>query len=198
MIEFIPETHTYLVDGVIVPSVTQIIREVSGADYSSVPGAILNAKAYYGTKVHEWLQAYFEGGTLPEISELMKISTDQVPELMKDRNIRSEYTERAVHYSGRMAGTFDLLANMDGWETLIDHKTTAKYDPEYLAWQCGCYKLCIKKTLGITVDQCYCLWLPKGKAVQFIEVKPKTEEEVEELLQSYEANRKYSAKELPY
>lgn len=198
MIEFIPETHTYLVDGVIVPSVTQIIRKVSGADYSAVPGAILNAKADYGTAVHEWLQAYFEGNKLPKISELMKISTDQVPELLKNHKIQSKYTEQVVHYGDRMVGTFDMLANVDGKEALIDHKTTAKYDSDYLEWQCGCYKLCIKETLGIDIEQCYCLWLPKEKRVQLIEVKPKTEVEVKELLNNYEADQKHCAEELPY
>lgn len=198
MIEFIPETHTYLVDGVIVPSVTRIIRTVSGEDYSQVPPSVLDAKADYGTRVHAWLQAYFEKQPLPEITDMMKLSTDQVSELLESHDIETIYAEKAVNYGQRMAGTFDLLAKVDGLMTLIDHKTTAKFDKEYLEWQCGCYALCIMNTFGWEVKQCYCLWLPKGKKGELIRIHPKSAMEVEDLLKKYEANTKHSSAELPF
>ncbi|MEI3508718.1 MAG: hypothetical protein V8R01_06445 [Bacilli bacterium] len=56
MIEFIEEEHIYLIDGVIVPSVTQILNKVFPKKYEGVPDYILNKKASYGTKVHKLIE----------------------------------------------------------------------------------------------------------------------------------------------
>ena len=61
MIEFIPDYHVYLVDGIITPSATQIIRGLMGDMYSNIPQYILNAKADYGNTVHDLIERYSLG-----------------------------------------------------------------------------------------------------------------------------------------
>ena len=45
MLEFIEETHTYLLDGKIIPSATQILKEIFPLKYENVPIDILNKKS---------------------------------------------------------------------------------------------------------------------------------------------------------
>ena len=56
MVEFIEDGHIYLVDGVIVPSVTQILHKVFPEKYEGIPKEVLNAKAVYGTDVHKYIE----------------------------------------------------------------------------------------------------------------------------------------------
>ena len=49
IIEFIEETHTYLLDGVIIPSVSEIISDDT---YASIPPHILQFAATRGKAIH--------------------------------------------------------------------------------------------------------------------------------------------------
>ena len=51
-IEFIPETHQYIVDGKEVPSVTTILNYMSDVEYGKIPQATLDQAARRGTLVH--------------------------------------------------------------------------------------------------------------------------------------------------
>ena len=48
MVEFLEKEHIYLVDGVIVPSVTQILEKIFPDKYKGIPEDILQRKASYG------------------------------------------------------------------------------------------------------------------------------------------------------
>ena len=62
MIEFIEETHTYLVDGVITPSVTTLIHEIwMPSMYKGINADTLKRAASYGTKVHEMIEKWNKG-----------------------------------------------------------------------------------------------------------------------------------------
>lgn len=55
MVDFDEQTHTYRLDGVVIPSVTQVLASMS--DFSWVNPAVLARKADIGRKVHkvcEW------------------------------------------------------------------------------------------------------------------------------------------------
>ena len=52
-IEFIESSHTYLVNGIIVPSVTQIMKGDSDNVYNGIPSHILEKAAERGTAVHK-------------------------------------------------------------------------------------------------------------------------------------------------
>jgi len=58
---FEPLTHTYRLNGTILPSVTQILQRAGLIDFSSVPGAILQAAKDRGSAVHQALHYYNEG-----------------------------------------------------------------------------------------------------------------------------------------
>ena len=56
MLEFEKETHTYLVDGIILKSVTQILAELFPLKYDNVPKEVLQNKANYGTELHKFIE----------------------------------------------------------------------------------------------------------------------------------------------
>ena len=51
-LEFFPETHTYLYDGLMLPSVSRILGTKYKNEYASVPPAVLDNAAQRGTAVH--------------------------------------------------------------------------------------------------------------------------------------------------
>ena len=52
-LEYDDESHTYIVDGVIVPSVTQILGVKFGNKYAGVNRSTLERAANRGTAIHE-------------------------------------------------------------------------------------------------------------------------------------------------
>ena len=180
-IQFDAKNHIYTVDGVVLPSVTQIIRAVRGDSFDGVPPAVLKEKAEYGNKIHAWIEQYAIRGVRKRQSAMMKLTTDQVKRLFDDENIIAMSIEVPVateHY----AGTYDMYAKWRGVPTLIDIKTTYEFDEDYLAWQLGMYKLAMDKP----VEKCACLWCPQGKMVHLIEVTPRTEQEIDWMVFRYE------------
>lgn len=185
MVEFIEDTHTYLVDGIIVPSVTQVVNWKIGDDYSNVPQATLRAKAKYGEEVHELIRAYENGTTLKEVS-LMKIDPNQKVAVKNYAKLKKKYmfevknTERIV-CNQRLAGRYDILTTEN---ELIDIKTTYRLNTESLAWQLGMYYYLLgyKKSIG------YAMWLPKQTEPKFVMINCKPAKECEELLNEYIAS----------
>ena len=62
-LEYIDDIHVYLCDGVIVPSVTQILKLKFGNKYDNVSRKTLLRAAEKGTEVHEAIQNYCKHGT---------------------------------------------------------------------------------------------------------------------------------------
>lgn len=195
MIEFIAEGHMYLVDGQITPSVTTIVAHITGKSYEGIPQQILDAKSDYGNRIHDWVEHYLETGKKKPQTKLMKISTDQLQQIKKKFKIIS--SEVPVAYRTDYAGTYDMVGFKGNDAVLIDIKTTAEFDQEYLEWQLGMYKLAIETAGFITdIKECYCLWMPKGKKVELINIEPKTKEEIEEALNEFKHSQQRE-EELP-
>ncbi len=71
-----------------------------------------------------------------------------------------------------------MLAKVNGKRSLIDIKTTYNVDKEYLSWQLGLYNY----ALGEKAEKFYCIWLPKRKSGELIEIKIKSNKEIKEFL----------------
>lgn len=178
MIEFIEETHTYIVDGIIVPSVSTILAQTIFKDkYASVPDFVLQKAAEFGTAVHKAI----------ETSEWIGLDDKQYQvymnylKLVKRENIEPLVHEQVVSYNYDFAGTFDMIANVNGLNCLVDIKTTYHLDRDYLSWQLSLYEL----AYGKQFDKLYAIWLPKRKGAELVEIERKSKEEIEELLRGY-------------
>ena len=180
MIEYIDEIHTYLYDGVIVPSVSQILHEkVFPRKYEGVPASVLNAKAEYGTEVHSIIEKLENGIEYEPSSLLVKASVGQYLNLKEKYNINVVEQEKIVCYKGLYAGRFDMVAKIGNDLCLCDIKTTAQLDKEYLSWQLSMYEL----AYGKKFDKLIAIWLPKKNLGKIEEIERKDKKEIERILE---------------
>lgn len=119
-------THTYWLDGEVIPSVTQVMKPLSEACYGNIDAGTLNIAANRGHVVHS------------AIETLLKDDIDDIPPEYSGyfdafKQFRSDYPFEIVgiemrthHKILRYAGTVDLLCKIDNELILIDYKTTAK------------------------------------------------------------------------
>lgn len=181
MLEFLENEHLYLVEGIIVPSVTQILELIFPDKYKNVDKKILKEKSVFGTQGHAIIEHLDLNNTdIVENLNLMGYSEELIQcieeyiNLCKTFKIKPLEHEKKVCYKKLYAGTLDLIADVDGIESLIDIKFTYKLDKEYLSWQLGMYAL----ALGKEFKKYYCVWLPKEQLGQLVEIVPKTKEEI--------------------
>lgn len=167
MIEFIEEEHLYLVDGVLVPSVSEILHRIFPNKYKDIPQWILDKKAIYGSQVHKAIEDIEQGIDFKCDSVYIQESIKQYKKLKKENDLEVVDQEQMIHYDKYYAGRFDMIAYINGKLSLCDIKTTAELDKEYLSWQLSMYEL----AYGITFDKLYCIWLPKGALGKLVEIE---------------------------
>ena len=183
MLEFKEDTHTYSINGVVLPSVTQIISEIMPNKYANVNKRVINEKAKFGTEGHKIIE-YLNISDLENAkkrirsieNKSLEICIREYLRLVSKYNINPHLHEMRVHYGYIYAGTLDMIADVNKELSLIDVKFTSALDKEYLEWQLGMYSLALKKYLQF--EKYYCLWLPKGDLGQLVEIQPKTSDEI--------------------
>ena len=181
MLEFIESEHIYLKNGILVKSVTQILQLIFPDKYKNIDKRILNKKARFGTHGHSIIEhlnlddAEDVDKTILGIDNKdLEICIREYVRLVKTFKITPLEQEIRVSYKYLYGGTLDMTADIDGKYSLCDIKFTAELDKEYLSWQLGMYAL----AKGVEFNKYYCIWLPKKKLGQLVEIIPKTKEEI--------------------
>ena len=206
MLEYDDESHTYLCDGLIVASVTEIIREHLGSKYDGVPADVLAEAARKGTLLHEVIESA-EKSACAETYELSSDEAEMSDEfasylrLKKKYGITCEGNEMPllIYYKGRIvaAGRMDMLAcNGDGELGIIDFKRTYELDDEYLAFQLTLYGMGVKYSYNIDPKFYACMWL-RGKRGKFVSYDP-IEKRVEEMLDGFLVREAELIENIPY
>lgn len=139
-------THTYELDGVVVPSVTGILRASGVVDFSAVPADTLAAALERGTCVHRALHYFAEGdfdveGFYREFPEYAGYLRSGVL-LLDSSRVRTVLCERRVaSRKHRYAGTIDWLGYIDGQAAILDfatgHPADAGKDLQTAAYHCA-------------------------------------------------------------
>lgn len=181
MLEFLENEHLYLKNGILVKSVTQILQLIFPDKYKNVNKRILNKKAQFGTIGHAIIE-HLDISNSDIIEKTiysiqikdLEVCIREYVRLCQKFKIEPLEHEKKVSYKYLFAGTLDLIANVNGIESLCDIKFTAELDKEYLAWQLGMYALALRKEF----KKYYCVWLPKKNLGQLVEIVPKTKEEI--------------------
>lgn len=181
MIEFIEQEHIYLKDGIIVPSVSEILHFIFSDKYKNVDKEILNKKAEYGSTIHKAIECIENNEELPQLGFIQEESIKQYLKLKKKYNIEVLEQEQMVSYEYDYCGRFDMTANISNNYSLADIKTTAELDKEYLSWQLSFYELASEKTF----DKFYVIWLPKKELGQVVEIERKSKEELLNKLEEF-------------
>ena len=187
MIEFIEEGHLYLKDGVLVPSVSEILHFIFPNKYAGIDKEILNKKAEYGSKIHEAIECIEQNKTLPKLDSIHEFSISQYKRLKDKHKIEVIDQEQMINFKDKYCGRFDMIANVNGFYSLCDIKTTAALDKEYLSWQLSYYELAFISMYGVSnFDKLYAIWLPKKGYGEVVEIERKSKSELLEKLKEFE------------
>lgn len=147
VVEYIDETHTYLVDGIILPSITQILKIKFGNKYNNVSQEVLQRASELGTATHKAIEDYCKLGIETDCKELrnfkflqkqfnFEVIDNEVPIILFNEN-------KPV-----ACGRLDLVLSDEEIGLMLgDIKRTSVLDKEYLAYQLNLYK--------IGYEQCY-------------------------------------------
>lgn len=191
MIEFIEEEHIYLYDGVIVPSVSEILHFIFPDKYKNVDKEILQKKAVYGSKIHETIECLEQNKTLPELDITQEFSLKQYQRLKAKYNINVQVQEKMINYKDIYAGRFDMIATIGEKLCLCDIKTTSQLDKEYLSYQLSFYELAFKSMYGTGFDKLYAIWLPKKGYGELVEIEKKPISELLRVLKEFKKDDIY-------
>ena len=147
-LEFYPETHTYLYDGLMLPSVTQILGVKYKNDYASVPPAVLNNAAQRGTAVHKAIENYnvtgYDDGS--EAVRNFKFLQKQYGFEVLDSELP------LVLFIDDMpiaCGRLDMTMLMDGQTGIADIKTVSTLNKEKIAYQLNLYRIGLRQSYGV-------------------------------------------------
>jgi hypothetical protein len=120
--------HRYELDGVVVPSVTGILKASGLIDFSGIPESILEAARFRGTTVHQAIALFNEQDL--DIEQFGIDFPDYVGYLegwitfCRQRNFLSVLNEhRVASRRYQVAGTLDCLGLLDGQAVLLDYAT---------------------------------------------------------------------------
>lgn len=171
MIEFDEKTHTYKVDGNILPSVTTITSILSNIEYKEIDPEILNNAAKRGSAVHKAIEDYLLWGDY-DLKIMYEPYMEQFKKALEKEKFKTIKTEFKLT-NGEICGTLDNMSILNDKKIIIDYKTTATIHKKLLEAQFGGYKILCDSN-GIEIDKWYGLFINKNK-YKFIEIKPNIE-----------------------
>lgn len=150
-LEYFDDIHQYLVDGVMVSSITQMLKFRFKNKYIGVDKATLQRASERGTGVHRAIEEYCKYGTETDLKELrnfkflkkqykFRVLENEIPVILFDN-------EEIIG-----AGRLDMVIEMDGLRGLGDIKCVSALDKEYLGLQLNLYRIAYTQTYGIDID----------------------------------------------
>lgn len=147
-LEYFDDTHTYLYDGLMLPSVSQILGMKYRNEYASVPPAVLNNAAKRGTAVHKAIENYNNSG-YDDGSEAVR----NFKFLQKQYGFEVLDSELPlVLFKDDMpiaCGRLDMTMLMDGETGIADIKTVSSLNKEKIAYQLNLYRIGLMQSYGV-------------------------------------------------
>ena len=147
-LEYFDDTHTYLYDGLMLPSVTQILGVKYRNDYASVPPAVLDNASKRGTAVHKAIENFNVSG-YDDGSE----SVRNFKFLQKQYGFEVLDSELPlVLFKDDMpiaCGRLDMTMLMDGETGIADIKTVSSLNKEKIAYQLNLYRIGLMQSYGV-------------------------------------------------
>lgn len=153
-LEYIDAIHTYIYDGQILPSITQILKIKFGNKYDGINKEVLQRACERGTAIHQAIED-FEKDNIEDTGCKELRNWKFLKRVHKFKCIDNEVPIVLFKDDVPVAcGRLDLVLEEDGKTGLGDIKTTYKLDKDYLAYQLNLYR--------IGYQQCY------GKEISFL------------------------------
>lgn len=138
-LEFDEEAHIYICDGIILPSVTQILK-FKFNDYAGVPKYIMEQASEKGTALHEAIELYETTGQTSNLKEFRNYLF-----IKKQKCFKNISNELPIIYeeNGKVlfAGQLDQIIEIDNELGINDFKRVSAPNKEKIAYQLNLYKL---------------------------------------------------------
>ena len=152
ILEYIDESHTYLYNGVILPSITQILKTKFGNKYDGVSREVLHKESVNGTKVHEAIENY----------EKRCIDEPGCVELRNYKLLKNRFgfecldneVPIVLFLDGKpvSAGRVDLILKDGDKVGIADIKRTSVFDKEYVTYQTNLYRIGYQQCYGVAIE----------------------------------------------
>ena len=182
ILEYLDDPHVYLIDGVIVPSITQILKHKFGGQYAGVSKKVLQDAADRGTEVHEAIEKWCKTGEESDLPEVRNFRF-----LMKHYGFQVDYNEVPVILfkddKPIAAGRMDLVISVGPEMGIADIKRTYKLNKEYLAYQLNLYRIAFQQCYGENITFLRGIHLREDTR-KYVEI-PINEEMAWELVEDY-------------
>lgn len=147
-LEYFDDGHVYLVDGVVVPSITQLLKVKFGRKYDGVSQTTLNRAKDAGIEVHEAIERYCKTGEETDIPEVRNFKFLQ-------RQYRFQVLKNEVPVilflrdEPISAGRLDMVIDIGGHIGGADIKRTSSLDKDYLFYQLNLYRIAYRQSYGV-------------------------------------------------
>lgn len=147
-LEFYPETHTYLYEGLMLPSVSRILGVKYKNEYASVPPAVLNNAAQRGTAVHKAIENYNNSGydDGSEAVRNFKFLQKQYGFEVLDSELPLVIFKDDFPIA---CGRLDMTMLIDGQTGIADIKTVSTLNKEKIAYQLNLYRIGLMQSYGV-------------------------------------------------
>lgn len=143
--EYYDDDHIYLIDGIIVPSITSLFHK----DFSFVPPDVLMEAARKGTELHEAIEDYCRFGTesdLIEVEHFKELQKEYDFEVLENEIpviLFSPFTDEPI-----AAGRVDMVIEMNGKIGGADIKRVSRLDKKALTLQLNLYLIAYRQSYG--------------------------------------------------
>lgn len=173
-IEFNEEKHQYLVDGVPVPSVTQLVAPL-GEDFDEPDELMeqaLDAAADRGVTMHAYIAHRLSGGAAEdfELPTVYAVYAEGVEQLLSEHSIVPLIVETPMPGDG-YAGTPDLVCEFDGAVAVLDWKFVSTIAKSKVGAQLAGY-LDLCECNGIFPEELYAVQFTRDGSYRLYPVEP--------------------------
>jgi len=152
LLEYIDESHTYIFDGEILPSITQILKIKFGKKYQNVDKSVLKRASEKGVIVHKAIEDY----------EINGIEDTSCKELYNYKFLKKQFKFECIANEVPIvlfvdnkpvcAGRIDLILKDKNNIGIGDIKRTSEFDKEYVTYQTNLYRIGYQQTYGVEVS----------------------------------------------
>lgn len=184
-LEYFDDTHTYLYDGLMLPSVSRILETKFKGEYKNVPPAVLSNAAQRGTEVHKAIENFnvsgYDDGR--EAVRNFKFLQKQYGFEVLDSELPIVIFKDDFPIA---CGRLDMTILMDGETGIADIKTVSALNKEKIAYQLNLYRIGLMQSYGVDAKFLKILHLRDGIR-KFID-SPVNEKMTWELIEQYMEN----------
>ena len=172
-LEFDEENHIYLVNGIIVKSVTQLLGRKFNKRFEGIPKDTLLQAAQRGTQIHKDVEDFCKGKPIDtrEVKNFAFMQKHYGFEVVENE-IPIIFDLGGETYAGRL----DMIIKVGDEYAVADIKTSSALDKEYLGHQLNLYRLGVAQSYPkYNITKLYGIHLREDKR-KLVEIPIKGEE----------------------